>query len=261
MNASMIPSRLPEPPPIAPRAFDLNLFDGDRLVGWIAPDRIGFIGFDNEVEAAHAAHVAHREVARRIAEREGRRPVPVELEPLSLRREGDESVVLASGQPIARLVSPGSDSRVGDTFGFELLVGAPLDELSIRAKAHAAYRILRKSGVRWSMFRRPAPLAPVVAEAPVVAAPVVAAPVVAQPVVEEMHIGAPIPRRYVIATVAAFLMLVAAVLAPGVLPAAVAALAISALLVMRLTVLHARWPRRGIPAPAVLQRSPYWSQR
>src|SRR5688572_14106694 len=119
MNASMIPSRLPEPPPIAPRAFDLDLFDGDRLVGWIKPDRIGFIGFDNEVEAAHAAHVAHREVARRIAEREGRRPVPVELEPLSLRREGDESVVLASGQPIARLVSPGSDSRVGDAFGFE----------------------------------------------------------------------------------------------------------------------------------------------
>jgi hypothetical protein len=251
MNASMIPSRLPEPPPIGPRAFDLDLFDGDRLVGWIAPDRIGFIGFGNEVEAAYAAHVAHRELARRIAEREGRRPVPVELEPLSLRREGAESVVLASGQPIARIVPPASDSRVGDAFGFELLAGAPLDELSIRAEAHAAYRILRKSGVRWSMFRRPAPPAPAVAEAPVVAAPAV----------EEMHIGAPIPRRYVVATVAAFLMLVAAVLAPGVLAAAFAGLAISALLVMRLTVLHARWPRRGIPAPAVLQRSPYWSQR
>ena len=247
MNASMIPSRLPEPPPVAQKPFDLDLFDGDRLVGWIAPDRIGFVGFGNEIEAAHAAHVAHREVARRIAARQGIRPVPVELEPLAIRREGAESFVLASGQPIARIVLPGSDSRAGDAFGFELLVAVPLDELSIRAKAHAAYRVLRKSGVRWSMFRRPAPPARAVAEAPVVAAPVV----------EEVHIGAPIPRRYVVATVAAFLMLVVAVVAPAALAAVFAGLALSALLVMRLTVLHARWPRRGIPAPAVAQRSPH----
>lgn len=245
MNASMIPSRLPEPPPVAPKAFDLDLFDGDRLVGWIAPDRIGFLGFGNEIEAAYAAHVAYREVARRIAQHEGSRPVPVELEPLAIRREGSESVVLASGQPIARIVPPASDSRAGDAFGFELIVAAPLDELAIRANAHAAYRVLRKSGVRWSMFRRPAPPARVVA----------AAPVAAEQMVEEIHIADPIPRRYVVATVAAFLMLVVGVVAPGALATAFAGLSLSALLVMRLTVLHARWPRRGIPAPAVFRRS------
>ena len=238
MNTPMIPNRLAEPPPVAPKSFDLDLFDGDRLVGWIGPDRIGFVGFGNEIEAAHAAHVAYREVARRIAQREGSRPVPVELEPLAIRREGAESVVLASGQRIARIVPPASDRRAGDAFGFELIVAAPLDELSIRANAHAAYRVLRKSGVRWSMFRRPAPPARVVADAPVAAAPV------SPSVVEDMHIAAPIPRRYVVATVAAFLMVVVGVFAPRALAAAFAGLSLSALLVMRLTVLHARWPRR-----------------
>ena len=247
MNASMIPSRLPEPPPAAPTAFDLDLLDGDRRVGWIAPDRIAFLGFGNTVEAAYAAHVAHRAVARRIAQREGGRAVPVELERLAIRQEDADAIVLASGQPIARIVPPGEESRAGDGFAFELLLVVPRDEVSVRAKAHLVYRTLRRSGVRWSMFRRPAAPVRATAEAPV------AAP---RSVEAGKHDGA-ISRPYAVATALSVLLLVVAVLVPGVVAAAFAGVALTALLVMRLTVLHSRWPRRGMPVHALVRRSPY----
>jgi hypothetical protein len=244
MNSSMIPTRLPEPPP-GPKPFDLELRDGERLVGWIAPDRIAFVGFANEVEAAHAAHVAYRTVARRIAQRDGGRSVPIELEPLSLRHEGADAIVLASGRPIARLVEPGDDSRAGDAFAFELLLDAPRDELSVRAKAHLVYRTLRRSGVRWSTFRRPAAVAQVKPEPAVV-------PV---PNVDAMRIDAPIPRKYAWASLLAFAMLFVALFAPAAIAAAIGGVALAALTVMRLTVLHARWPARGTFAGRGPQRS------
>jgi hypothetical protein len=246
MNSSMIPGRLPEPPPAA-KAFDLELLDGERLVGWIAPDRIGFVGFGTEIEAAYAAHVAHRAVANRIAQRDGRRPVPVELDHLTIRRDDGQARVHASGQPIATLLHPGDDARAGDSFAFELKLDGARDELAVRAKAHLAYRTMRRSGIRWSLWRVPAP-APLPPPAPDVIRANSANS-------DDMRIEAPIPRKYAAATAASFLMLVLGLFAPAALAAAIGAVALAALTIMRLTVLHARWPARHIAATHALPRS------
>lgn len=146
MNEQMV-TTLALPPP-----FDLNLFDGDRRIGWLTPSTVGFSGFANEAEAMHAAWVAHRTLLRRLRQRDGRRPPPIDVEPLVLKP--DDSVH-ASGRRIAVLVRPATDGRSGpDSFGFELTFPSALDEVSGRAKALLIYRTLRRSGLRWSMWLR-----------------------------------------------------------------------------------------------------------
>lgn len=153
---------------LPPPAFELT--DGDRVVGWIAGPAMGFLGFGSEIEAAHAAWVAYRTMARRRARRDGSRPVPIDSEPLSLALRGDEAVILASGRPIATLVRPGEGSRSGqDAFGFEIRVPPPASAPDVRAMTHLVYRTLRKSGLRWALWQpaarltthepRPAPAA------------------------------------------------------------------------------------------------------
>lgn len=142
------------PPPVE---LDLTLTDAGRAVGWVRDDRVGFRGFADELEAAHAAWVAHRTLARRLARTHGTRPLPIDVEPLAIRRERGAELILAGGRPIAELVRPGEHDRAGaDSFGFELRVPPPADELRVRAMAHLMYRTLRKSGLRWALWR-PAP--------------------------------------------------------------------------------------------------------
>ncbi|AHG92813.1 hypothetical protein J421_5278 (plasmid) [Gemmatirosa kalamazoonensis] len=149
------PSRLPTPPPLA-----LDLSHAGRPVGWVRGDTIGFRGFASNVEAAHAAWVAYRAVALRLAKTDGRRPIPVDIGRLTLSAgddgdDGDDrTVVMASGQPIATLLPPDPGSRSGDSFGFELRVPAPTYETRMRAMAYLAHRALRKSGVRWALWAR-----------------------------------------------------------------------------------------------------------
>ena len=146
---------LAQPPPL-----DMDLVDADRVVGWIVGSAIGFRGFTDETEAIHAAWVAHRALARRLARTHGMRLVPVDIEPLALARgdDGETEVILASGRPIAKLVRSGSHNRAGDSFGFELTVPSRLTEFELRGVAYFIYRTLRKSGVRWAIWRpdRPA---------------------------------------------------------------------------------------------------------
>jgi hypothetical protein len=149
MTTQLAPDRLALPPPL-----DLDLVDAGRAAGWIADNAVGFRGFGDETEAAHAAWVAHRTVARRLARTHGTRPVPVDSEPLAIRRIERSEMILASGRPIAALVRPGPGSRSGvDSFGFELVIPAPTSELQVRAMAYLIYRTLRKSGIRWAMWR------------------------------------------------------------------------------------------------------------
>ena len=149
MTTQLAPDRLALPPPL-----DLDLVDADRAAGWIADNAVGFRGFGDETEAAHAAWVAHRTVARRLARTHGTRPVPVDIEPLAIQRIERSEMILASGRPIAALVRPGPDGRSGvDSFGFELVIPTPTSELEVRAMAYLMYRTLRKSGIRWAMWR------------------------------------------------------------------------------------------------------------
>jgi hypothetical protein len=151
MTTQFAPNSMSLPPPP-----DLDLFDRARLVGWVRSSAVGFRGFANENEAAGAAWIAYRALARRLARRNGGPMPPIDVEPLSLARDGDRAVILARGRPIATLVLPGADSPSGpDTFGFEIEVPPPAaDELSMRSLAHRIYRTLRKSGARWAMWER-----------------------------------------------------------------------------------------------------------
>src|SRR5687768_3614825 len=151
MNAHVIPNHLPEPPPVRLHDFQLDLLDGDRIVGWITPRTIGFTGFATETEAAHAAWVAYRALARRLARRDGRRPVPIDTEPLRLVSDTVGRIIYGSRDRIARLIEP-TEQDSTHAFGFELRLDAPRDEVSVRAKALLIYRTLRRSGMRWSMW-------------------------------------------------------------------------------------------------------------
>ena len=142
------------PPPGA-----VELTDGDRVVGWIVEDRVGYGGFATEQEAAHAAWVAYRTMARRRAWENGSRPPPIDIEPLSIHRRDDFDVVAASGRDVARLVRPTPDAgNAAASYGFEIALPHAPDELTLRASAYAMYRALRRSGIRWELWRkRPAP--------------------------------------------------------------------------------------------------------
>jgi hypothetical protein len=153
MTTQLAPDRFGLPPPL-----ELDLVDAGRPAGWIAGNAVGFRGFGDEAEATHAAWVAHRALARRLARTHGLRPVPIDIEPLALHKVARGGMILASGKPIATLVRPGPESRSGvDSFGFELQVPAPVTELEARAMAYLMYRTLRKSGLRWAMWRPEAP--------------------------------------------------------------------------------------------------------
>ena len=149
MTTQLSSEHLGLPPPL-----ELDLVDAGRTVGWIASDTVGFHGFAGEEEAAHAAWVAHRTLARQIARTHGGRPVPVDTEPLSLQRSGERELILASGRPIATLVRPGAEDASGpDSVGFEIRIPDPADELRVRSLAYLMYRTLRKSGIRWALWR------------------------------------------------------------------------------------------------------------
>ena len=148
MTTQLSLEHLSLPPP-----HKLDLVDAGRAAGWIVRDTVGFRGFADETEAAHAAWAAHRTLSRRLARTNGTRPVPVDTEPLALERRGDREVILASGRPIAVLVRPGAESASGpDSFGFEIRVPPPADELRMRSMANLMYRTLRKSGLRWALW-------------------------------------------------------------------------------------------------------------
>ena len=148
MTTMLAPDHLGIPPPL-----EFELTDGDVVVGWVKDDVIAFRGFADETEAAHAAWLAHRTLRRHLARKTGTRPPPVDTEPLALRRRDGRDEILASGIPISTLRRPWSRPD-DDSFGFEIRVPGPGGELRMRAKSYLIYRTLRKSGIRWSLWRR-----------------------------------------------------------------------------------------------------------
>jgi len=143
-------------PPPAP----WSLHDGDRVVGWTRDNAVGFLGFADQTEAIHAAWVAYRALSRRLARDHGTRPVPIDSAPLTVQHTNDGTGILAGPRLIATIVRPGDERLAGsDTVGFEIEIPEPADELRVRAMAHLMYRTLRKSGVRWALWRKERPAA------------------------------------------------------------------------------------------------------
>ena len=159
MTRQIIPNRMALPPPLG-----LDLIDGERSVGWIAGRTIGFRGFANESDAASAARIAFRTIARRLARRPGGRPISSRIGSLALRRDGDRDLIVAGDREIATLMRPGTKSRTGEnSFGFEIEIPGPIDELTMRSMSRSAYHAIRASGVRWDIrasTRRAAPALP-----------------------------------------------------------------------------------------------------
>jgi hypothetical protein len=152
MTSHIVPGRLPAPPPTT-----FELMDGETMVGWVSPREIGFRGFATEIDAAHAAWLAHRTLARRIARRGGAPAMPTDTEPLTLEFSGNREWIVASQMPIASLIRPGPESPAGaEWFGFALQLPTAVDEVGARTLAYLLHRTLRKSRIRWAIFPRPA---------------------------------------------------------------------------------------------------------
>lgn len=144
----MDPSRMAVPPPLRQ-----DIRDADTVVGWTHGTAFGFLGFGHEDDAVNAAWVGYRTMARRFASQSGGRLLPIDTEPMSLRRSGDAELILAGGRPIATLVRPGADSPSGpDSFGFELRLPVSAGPRAMRSTTHLVYRTLRRSGIRWAMW-------------------------------------------------------------------------------------------------------------
>jgi hypothetical protein len=151
MATQLVPLRMAEPPPRTQ-----YLADNQQIIGWITESALGFCGFVDAHEAANAAWVVYRTVSRQLGQRVGDRPVPIGVEPLTIVRHGDREVIIASGRSVAELRRPGSNSRSDVTsFGFELPIVPRVDQSTMRSLIRLAYRTLRKSGIRWGMWKRP----------------------------------------------------------------------------------------------------------
>lgn len=127
-----------------------DLFDGDRRVGWIAGDRIGFAGFATTLEAAHAAQVVHTAIDRWAARRMGRPAASPGRPRLELVEDASGRWIEADGAVIARLVIPRPDEPHWSAFGIELRIPIRVGTVAARSAAYVAYRALRRSGPRWS---------------------------------------------------------------------------------------------------------------
>ncbi|MEO9034458.1 MAG: hypothetical protein ABI442_03055 [Gemmatimonadaceae bacterium] len=129
-----------------------------KRVGWICGDRIGFGGFADATQAAWAAAVAARALARREAERKREGPPSSAIPRLVLVNDGGGRWVEGDGLRLARLVPPGpnnpvSDATDGGSFAFEIGAADPSSDVTVMSSAHTVFRGLRRSGLPWRTFK------------------------------------------------------------------------------------------------------------
>lgn len=226
MTKQLTASHLGLPPPARS-----TLHDAHRAVGWTTDHTVGFLGFADQTEAVHAAWVAYRSLARRLAREDGTRSVPIDIEPLSVWRQGDRELILAGGRAIATLVRPGEESPSGpQSFGFEVGIPQPADELRVRAMAHLMYRTLRKSGLRWALWR------------PTATGP---GPTVPAEVAEPARRKPVMPSTWITLGLASISLLVLALVVPKGLGVGFTVTGLAALAAFRIAAITGRWlPRR-----------------
>lgn len=131
------------------------LYQGDRRIGYLRGDLVGFMGFATETEAAQAASLAHRALVRRRA---GAAAGSSDEYFFGHTEEGQ--YVIARSGLIARLVPP--DPVTGeDAWGFETSL-EPEESVGIFAMARARlmWSALRASGVTRRMSQFTAAVSP-----------------------------------------------------------------------------------------------------
>jgi hypothetical protein len=159
--------------------------------------------------------------------------LPIDAPPLEILDRAGERLVVANNRPIARLVDAARDvDSEQPSHAFELQLDGPRDELTVRSKAHLVYRALRRSGVRWAMWR-PARQPAVDVRPRVVET-------------DDMRVAAPLP---IWAAAVSVVLLIAAIalVSPDAALAIGALVGIVSLIIVRLAALHRGWPPRAMP--------------
>jgi len=124
-----------------------RLFRDGREVGWVEGRAVGFLGFDTEAGAYHAATVAYDALSGWLARQSREQAVPRRR--LQLRVENGERQLTIGGIAIGRLFS-GSDDRIanGGSRGFELTlpprIGAALSAAQVIDQALTRHQNLRE---------------------------------------------------------------------------------------------------------------------
>jgi hypothetical protein len=126
-----------------------RLFHGEREVGWVEGRAVGFVGFDSEAAAVHAATVAYDALSGWLARQSREQPTLRGRRRFGIRIENGEQHLTLGGVAIGRLVS-GPDDRIamGGSHGFELKlpprIGAALSAAQVIDQALARHRQLRQ---------------------------------------------------------------------------------------------------------------------
>ena len=79
-----------------------RLFREDREVGWVAGRVVGFVGFDSEAAAVHAATVAYRALSEWIARQSREQPLPRRR--LKVRVENGKQLLTSGGIAIGTIL-------------------------------------------------------------------------------------------------------------------------------------------------------------
>jgi hypothetical protein len=160
--------------------------------------------------------------------------LPIDAPPLEILDRPGERLVIADNRPIARLVDPSRDVDGAEpSHAFELRLEGRRDELTVRSKAHLVYRALRRSGVRWAMWRPVRPPAMTVAAR-------------TDEQADDMRVEAPLPIWAAVVS-AVLLVMAIALVSPDAALAIGALIGIVGMIILRLVALHRGWPPRAMP--------------
>jgi len=132
----------------ADSSTEYRLFDGDRAIGYIREDAVGFRGFDSQAQAAEAAYIAHRALAQRRAKALW---VPDAPEEFLVWDHDDGQYVIARSGLLARLTPPVPDAEPGG-WGFDVSL-RPEERVSVFAmsRARTMWQALRWTGLSRGM--------------------------------------------------------------------------------------------------------------
>lgn len=133
-------SRMATPPPAPMDRYPEG-------IGWVDAHAIGFRGFNDEQDAAHAAVVAYRAMEEHLTGGRAFAPLDTSVPP-TIARNGDIESVVVGKRPIARLIRLGSlQDGASGSIAFELEVPVPVTKRTLRSAANHLYEKMKARGV------------------------------------------------------------------------------------------------------------------
>jgi hypothetical protein len=130
---------------------EFRLFQNDREIGYVDSTKARFQGFASRDDAALAASVAHRALARRRGERPHSMDEPKDF--LVVDR-GTTQVVIARTAVLATLLPPALEESESGGWGFEIeLLPKERCEIFAVARARVIWRALRDTGIYRRMWQ------------------------------------------------------------------------------------------------------------